>query len=139
MARSKSQADLIKRQAVLAEKQKLIAEMFDKAEVYVKKMPEDVYFKLITNMVKKYTVKGKDGEIIFNKEDRGRLPAGYIKTLSAAAEEKGGRLTLSDNTANIDGGFILSYGGIEENCSITALIDDARENMQDDIQKLLFS
>ena len=139
ISRSKSQAELIKRQAVLAEKQRLIAEMFDKAEVYVKKMPEDVYFKLITKMVKRYAVKGKSGEILFNKEDAGRLPAGFSRTVSLAAEEKGSKLTLSDKTVNIDGGFILSYGGIEENCSIKALIDDQREKIQDDIQKLLFS
>ena len=139
IARSKSQADLIKRQAVLAEKQKLIAEMFDKAEDYIKKMPADVYFNLMTKMIKRYAVAGKAGEIIFNKADLGRLPAGYAKTASLEAEAKGGKLTLSDKTANIDGGFILSYGGIEENCSIKALIDDARESVQDDVQKLLFS
>lgn len=34
---------------------------------------------------------------------------------------------------------MLSYGGIEENCSIEALFYAARERLQDRVQELLFS
>ena len=52
--------------------------------------------------------------------------------------QKGGSLTLSDDTADIDSGFILRYGGIEENCSLKALFADRQEELQDLVHKLLF-
>ena len=35
--------------------------------------------------------------------------------------------------------LVVSYGGIEENCSIEALFYAARERLQDRVQELLFS
>ena len=67
------------------------------------------------------------------------LPKGFEDTLNQALAEKGGRLTVSGQAAAIDGGFILSYGGIEENCSFEALFDSAKETLQDKVQELLFA
>ena len=39
----------------------------------------------------------------------------------------------------LDGGFILIYGGIEENCTIRALFDARRETLQDQVHGLLFA
>ncbi|MCR5527037.1 MAG: V-type ATP synthase subunit E [Lachnospiraceae bacterium] len=139
VSRAHSQADLHKRQAILAEKQKLISTMFDKADSYIKKMPEDAYFKLLSDMVKRYAVEGKTGELLLSKKDHSRIPSGFPQEVKLAADSKNGKLTISDKFANIDGGFILSYGGVEENCSFDALINDARDSLQDDIQKLLFA
>ena len=36
-------------------------------------------------------------------------------------------LRISGDTRDIDGGFVLTYGGIEENCSIDALFDAAQD------------
>ena len=48
-------------------------------------------------------------------------------------------LHISGDTRDIDGGFVLTYGGIEENCSIDALFDAAHEVLQDKVQEILFS
>lgn len=50
-----------------------------------------------------------------------------------------GRLTLARQPARIDGGFILLYGDIEENCSFEALFSGAHEQLQDEVQRLLFT
>lgn len=39
----------------------------------------------------------------------------------------------------IDGGFLLLYGGIEENCTFRALFDDKREELQDLTNQILFA
>lgn len=52
---------------------------------------------------------------------------------------KGAKLVLSDQTAAIDGGFLLVYGGIEENCSFEALFESDKERLQDAAQELLFA
>ena len=59
------------------------------------------------------------------------------KTITAAG--KGGSLTLSKEQRTLDGGFILIYGGIEENCTIRALFDARRETLQDQVHGLLFA
>ena len=54
------------------------------------------------------------------------------------AKEKGGNLTISKESRNIDGGFVLVYGGIEENCSIQALFHSEREYLADKVHENLF-
>ena len=64
---------------------------------------------------------------------------GFEDQLNAALKEKGAVLTVSEDTRDIDGGFVLTYGGIEENCSFEALFDSAHEVLQDKVQEILFS
>ena len=78
------------------------------------------------------------GEIIFNAKDKERLPSDFATLLNQAASEKGGSLQISDQSCPIDGGFILTYDGIEENCSFNALFETNIEILQDQIQRLLF-
>jgi V/A-type H+-transporting ATPase subunit E len=54
------------------------------------------------------------------------------------SDKEGASLTLSEKTAAIDGGFLLIYGEIEENCSFDALFSASRENMQDQVNAFLF-
>lgn len=68
-----------------------------------------------------------------------RLPEGFEDRLNAALKDKGAVLRISGDTRDIDGGFVLTYGGIEENCSIDALFDAAHEVLQDKVQEILFS
>lgn len=68
---------------------------------------------------------------------RPRAAAASFET--SLAKSANGKLTVSRETRDIDGGFVLSYGGIEENCSIEALFYAARERLQDRVQELLFS
>ena len=55
------------------------------------------------------------------------------------AEKKGGALEFSGEVRNIDGGFILVYGGIEENCSIDAVFAEKRDELLDQVRKILFA
>ena len=38
----------------------------------------------------------------------------------------------------MDGGFLLVYGGIEENCTISAVFASKREELSDQVNRLLF-
>ena len=51
---------------------------------------------------------------------------------------KKGKLTLSSETIDTAGGFVLSYGGVEQNCTFHALIDAGRERLTDKVSKVLF-
>ena len=39
----------------------------------------------------------------------------------------------------MNGGFVLAYGGIEENCSIDALFEERADALSDAVRKILFS
>lgn len=137
-ARAKSAAELAKRRMILSEKQKLIGEVIEEAKKKLAGLPDAEYFDIIVKMAVKSAL-GQEGEILFSKKDLGRLPKDFEKTLNAALAKKGGRLKISRETRPIDGGFILVYGGVEENCSFKAMFDAAHEVLQDKVQELLFS
>lgn len=137
LSRAKSAAALAKRQRLLQEKQTIIAEVIDEAKNKLYNLSDKDYFDMIIKLVKKSAL-SEDGEIVFNKKDLDRLPAGFADTVNSAAKEAGGSLKISNTTKNIDGGFVLIYKGIEQNSSISALFDTNIEALQDKIQSLLF-
>ena len=126
------------RTALLAAKQDIIAEMLGKAYDAVLALPDDRYFAFLRQVLAAY-VQPRAGEICFSRRDLDRMPEGYLSELQAVAREKGGSLTLSGETRAMDGGFVLLYGGIEENCTVRALFDARREALQDQVHALLFA
>ena len=135
LAAARSAAELAQRRAVLAAKQEIIGEAIESARQSIYKLPDSDYFALILKMISKFSLP-QEGELLFSPADLGRLPASFETSLAKSAN---GKLTVSRETRDIDGGFVLSYGGIEENCSIEALFYAARERLQDRVQELLFS
>lgn len=134
---AESAAALRKRRLILEEKQKLIGEVIEEAKNLIYALPDNVYFEKILKLAEK-NVNPAEGTIIFNAKDFSRLPADFETKLNAVAVAKGGKLTVSKETRPIDGGFVLLYEGIDQNCSITSLFETHIESVQDKIQKLLF-
>ena len=132
--RGDSAADLEEKRVMLSAKQRIISMMLSEGLSAAKSLPDDAYFALIQKMVAKYSLSG-DGVIFFGEKDLSRLPDGYPALLEKAA--KGG-ITLADTAAPIDAGFILKYGGIEQNCSFDAIFASESENLCDKAGRLLF-
>jgi len=136
--RVESSADMNRKQALLAAKQEVIRTVLDAAYSRVMEMDDTAYFEMLQKMLDKYVL-AQDGEICFSKRDLNRMPKEFAEKIDAAAKGKGGKLTISKETRKIDGGFILVYGGIEENCTIKAVFEAKREELADEVKKLLFS
>ena len=136
--RTASAADMKRRTAVLAARQELIGSVIADACERVKNLDEEKYFEILKNMVGKYLLP-KDGEICFSRKDLERMPADFREEIRSMAEKKGGALEFSGEARNIDGGFILIYGGIEENCSIDAMFAEKRDELLDQVRKILFA
>lgn len=134
---AESAATLKKRRMLLLEKQKLIEEVIEAAKKEVLSLPDEQYFKLIIKLISD-NASSENGSIVFNAKDLGRLPADFEAKVNATAGAKGGKLTISKETRPIDGGFILVYDGIDQNCSISSIFETNIEALQDKIQKLLF-
>ena len=46
---------------------------------------------------------------------------------------------VSKEGKNIENGFVLVYGGIEENCTLRAMFDAKRDELSDKVHRMLFS
>lgn len=113
---------------------KVIADACDR----VKNLDEGKYFEILKSMAEKYLLP-REGEICFSKKDLERMPANFREEIKGLAQKKGGTLEISGEARNIDGGFILVYGGIEENCSIDAMFAEKRDELLDQVRKILFA
>lgn len=137
-SRVKSSAEQQRRTALLRAKQEIIAEVIEEAYVTLKEKDVQSYFLTMEKILKTYAL-AEDGEIYFSSEDLARMPADFEKKIKAAAKEKGGSLVLKKEPKAIADGFVLVYGGVEENCTLKALFDAKRDQLQDKVNAILFS
>ena len=143
--RVKSAIDLQRRTRLLEAKQEMIAEIIEKAYEKVINLAPDDYYQMLLSILEVYILP-QEGEIYFSVKDLENMPVGFGKEIEEIALAKGGKLTVAgagrdniDNEAkNLDGGFILAYGGIEENCTIRAMFDAKRDELSDIVHRLLF-
>lgn len=136
-ARAKSAAELSRRKQILNAKQGLISDVMDEALKQISSLPDETYFAAVIRMAVSSAHRNEAGEIEFCSRDLRRLPSGFEAKL-AAALPKGTRLSISGKAADIGSGFLLSYGGIEENCSMEALFAARKEELQDKVRGILF-
>lgn len=134
LARGRSASEFYKRKEALKAKQDIISRVLLDAKTTLLNLPEDKYFERILQMVEKHALE-EEGEIAFSERDKKRLPKLFEAKLKLASKNK---LKLAQQPARIDGGFLLLYGGIEENCSFEALFSDMHEQLQDEVRTLLF-
>ena len=135
--RAKSQSALRRRQALLGAKQEIIDEIIDKAYKKLETQDDAEYFSMVAALAEKAARSG-DGEICFNSEDLERIPADFAAKLDKIAAAKGGSLKISKSPAKIRSGFILSYGGIEENCTLDAIFAEKKEALRDLVNSILW-
>ena len=144
--RLRSSAALKKRQAILAAKQAIIEEALtvqyggsmnpkNAAELLAK--PDEAYFAWMEQLLSRF-VTDRAGEIYVSKRDLERMPDDFPAKIEKTAQEKGGSLVLKKEPREIDGGFVLVYGGVEENCSAGALFASQRDELADKVHAMLF-
>lgn len=135
--RSASAAELKKRQGLLSKKQDFIRETINQAKAFVENMDDAAYFDAMIKLARKNAEAGQ-GEIIFSKKDLERMPVDFEVRLLESLKDKNAVLTVSKETREHGYGFVLSYGGIEENCSIDEIFAASYEEFSDTVQKILF-
>lgn len=132
-----SSIDLQRRTKVLAAKQEVIAEVLGKAYGTLTTMDSAAYFEMLLKLLEKYALP-QEGEIYFSAADLERLPEGYEARIEGVASNKGGRLAVSKEGRKIENGFVLAYSGIEENCTLKAMLDAKRDELSDKVHQILF-
>lgn len=131
LKRGESAASLRERRMILEAKQEMIEEVINNAKESLYRLPDSEYFEVLANMAKKYST-GEKGQLLLNPADKKRVTGDFGKKIESAG------LILSEKTRHIDGGFVLEYGDVEENCSFEALFAAEKEVLQDKVGTLLF-
>ncbi len=137
-ARTLSSCDILKKKAILSAKQEIIEAVLGKAFDMLKGQDEGAYFEMMLSIIRK-SIRPEAGVIAFAPDDLKRLPADFAEKANALAKEVGGSLSVQEEPAKIENGCILIYGGIEENCSLSAIFEANKDRMQDAAAKVLFS
>ena len=123
------------RKAILALKQDMVSESFDRAVEQLVNLPEEQYVALLARLAAQASVTG-DEESVLNARDR----AAVGEKVAAAANAKlgDGKLTLADETGSFKGGLILHRGNIEANCTAELLVELCRGDMAAELAQVLF-
>lgn len=128
----KSSAELLKRDTALNCRRGLIEKALITAADTVNAYSDKDYFDFLLTLIKKEKLNGK-GEVYLSVKDKARDTASFKSELEALG------FTLSDNFADINGGFILKYGDIQINGELSALIHEKRDVLTDELNKALFN
>jgi len=122
---------------LLAEKRKILDEVFELARRQLKSLPDDEYGKLITKLMLGAVETG-DEEVILDKNEN-RIDQQFINMVNQQlCSSKKGNLRLSEEEQDIEGGFILRRGRIKTNVSFDVLLDRARNELEIELAKELF-
>lgn len=128
---AESSAEVTEKKKLLFEKQRIIHSVIKSAKDKILQLDDSAYFEFATRLLNKFAT-GEKGEVVLSAKDRERVSESFVK--AAAAKN----LSISPRTRSIDGGFVLVYGNIEENCSISAIIEAESENLYDSVNEFLF-
>jgi len=122
----------------LAAKVDLLNEVFEKARQKINALPEEAYLDLMSRLIMKAAQTG-DEEVLVGAQET-RLNQKCIKQIN---QKLGpgfkGNLRLSDEKADIDGGFILRRGNVRINASTGVLIEQMRQDLEIDLAAELFA
>ena len=133
-----SVAELERRKEKLTIKQRLIEDLFAQAIASLCEKPDTEYENMLVDMIAN-TAAG-DEEVVLSSNDKKRLSGGFIRAANEALAKKGksGKLSLSDETRPLKGGFILRSGLVEINNSFEAIVKMRKDNLESLAVKMLF-
>lgn len=132
-------AEMEAKKSVLSVKQEMISAAFDASREEIVNMPRDKYTQFLARMAAEAAASGME-EIVLNARDKAEVGKSVCKAANELLSAKGtpGKLTVSEDTADISGGVIVRFGGIETNCSIDALIRQRRSGLSTEVAAALF-
>lgn len=129
-----SAAQMEARKAALAAKQEMVEKAYALALEKLCAMPEDQYTKVLASLLCQASSTGRE-EVILSPKDRKAVGEAAV----AKANQEGGKhLTLSKETREIPGGFILKDRNVEVNCAFDTLVRLQRAETAGMVVKKLF-
>lgn len=131
-----SVAQLECRKDVLRAKQEVIDEAFQLALKKLTQLPQEAYVSLLADLAVEASSKGNE-KLIFSVADRARVGKAVVVAANEKLGDKG-QLTLAQETRPMQGGFILSDGAVEVNCTFETLVRLQRGTLSTQVAGVLF-
>lgn len=160
VTRAKSSAAMTRRNIIAGERSKNVELAFDRALDTLISLPRDRYTTLIVKLaisaVKRHAATAESRrknygevtesvpyELVLNERDRAEVGEAVLLSMKNNHKKELGadavrRLVLSESTANIEGGVIVRAGAVEENCSLSLLIDGLHDELDGAVYKTLY-
>ena len=111
-------AQMEARKLALAAKQEMVEKAYDLALQKLSRLPQEKYIAVLAELLAEASSTGKE-EVIFSPRDRQTVGKAAVEQANKAAGKK---LTLSGETRDIQGGFILRAENVEVNCAFDTLV-----------------
>ncbi len=139
-SRAQTIAELDARKAILAAKGKLIEDTFQQALTRLSLLDQKAYQDILFNMLLAAAQTGAE-EVIVSQSDRARFTPEFLARVNQALTQQGkkGNLTLSAETSEMQGGFILRSGDVEINNSFDSILGIQRDQLEPEVAAILFS
>lgn len=128
-------AEMEAKKGVLALKQDMVSEAFERAVTNVCDMPKEQYIAFLAKMAAKASETGKE-EVILSNRDKANGDE-IVRAINEAIGE-GGALVLSDKVSDMVGGFILQDGDIQINCNIETIVEQYRYELASAVAEVMF-
>ncbi|MHC4132503.1 MAG: V-type ATP synthase subunit E [Planctomycetota bacterium] len=123
---------------MLAEKRKILNEVFETARKQFKELSDQEYIEIILKLML-VAVETGDEEIVIDS-DESRINHKLVKEINRKlGTGYKGNLKLSEQKGNIEAGFILKRGKIKNNVSLDVLISQAKNELEIELAKILFA
>ncbi len=134
---AKSGCEVFIKRAEASAKAEVVAKCIGNAALQLKSMEDEKYFEAIKRLVLKYYHPNEQGELLMNERDLKRIPKKFADMLNKELKEDNAAIIISQKSIDIDSGFIISYDGVEENCSFDSLVDEKLDEIKDKLYKLM--
>lgn len=137
--RALSKAELEVRNRKLLAKQQVMDKVFEEAEKRLSKINLETFQEFVKTSILALDIDG-DEKIIMSLDDKAKLPQDFLEKLNKELVSAGkkGNMEFSDETRNLNGGYILAKGGIEINNSFKSMISSLRDELEYGVNKILF-
>lgn len=136
---AKSGCDVLVKRAEVSARSEVVLECIKTATAQLKSMDDAKYFEVITKLIFKYFHPDEQGEFMMNKKDIARMPKSFLKNVNKELKKNGAELVMSEKSVDIDSGFIIRYGGVEENCTFDSLIEEKTDEIKDKLYSQLMA
>lgn len=133
-SRKLSAAELQGRKMMLGAKQDAIKKSFDEALKKLSAMPEEKYIEFLTREI--INVPYNEGTIILNKQDREKIGEKLVKAVNEKLKAE--KFTLSNETVNSHGGFVLKSGAIIINSTYETILNSIKDELTNEVANALF-
>jgi V/A-type H+-transporting ATPase subunit E len=138
--RTSTLADLDARRQLLAVKEELIKEAFSCAKRRLASLEPEVYHRYLKQALFD-AASDSGGDVIMSERDRSAIGEKIVAEVNAELTKasRKGRVRLADRSGDFIGGFVLSSGKVEVNCTFDAILAREYEALLIDVAGILFS